>query len=133
MGKILTRDDIFSKKGLDARTVNVPEWGGDVMYRPMSMVERREVRKKCSTTIVDKDGQTKVELDAEKLEVLTLVYCVIDSSDPNKKKLLFDVDDIDVLESQMCAGGISTVAQTILKESGMAGNATFRSEEIDKK
>lgn len=128
MGKLISKADLFSKKGLDPREIDVPEWGGSVIYRPMSMLQRREIRKKCSTVTADPDGGTKIELDAEKLEVMTLVYCVIDPSDPAKKKLMFNPDDISVLEEEISAGGISTVAQAILRDSGMAGGPTFRDE-----
>jgi len=129
MGKLLKKSEIFAKKGLDPKQMTVPEWGGDVLYKPMSMVERREVRKKCSDTKVDAEGNANVDIDAEKMEVLTLIYCVLDSEDPAKKKLMFGPDDANVLESEMSAGGISTVAQAILKDSGMTGSATFPSEE----
>jgi len=128
MGKLLNKSEIFSKKGLDSRTINVPEWGGDVLYRPMSMVQRREVRKKCSSSGVDANGQATIELDAEKLEVMTIIYCVLDPADEAQRRLMFNPDDVQVLEEQMCAGGISTVAQEILRASGMAGNANFRGE-----
>ena len=132
MGKLISKADIFSKKGLDPKEIEVPEWGGRVIYKPMSMVERREVRKKCSELSVDSNGQTKVEMDAEKLEVMTLIYCVLNPSDAARKRLLFGPDDIKTLEEEMCAGGISTVAQAILRDSGMTGNATFRGEETPK-
>lgn len=128
MGKLLKKSDIFAKKGLDPKTINVPEWGGDVIYRPMSMVERREVRKKCTISSIGKDGDPVLELDAEKLEVMTIIYCVIDPTDEAKKRLMFDPDDIATLEEQMAAGAISTVAQAILRDSGMGGKAVFRGE-----
>jgi hypothetical protein len=128
MGKLISKAEIFARKGLDPKTVFVPEWGGDVKYRPMSMVERREVRKKCSATTTDANGETKIDLDAEKMEVMCLIYCVLDPADQANNRRMFGPDDITVLEEQMCAGGISTVAQAILRDSGMAGNATFRGE-----
>ena len=131
MGKLLSKSDIFAKKGLDPREVEVPEWGGTVRYRPMSMVERREVRKKCTSTIVDSNGQSTIEMDMEKFEVMALIYCVLEPGSNNK--LMFKPDDVAVLEEQMAAGGISTVAQAILRDSGMAGNATFRSKEKTEK
>lgn len=130
MGKLISKAEIFSKKGLDPRELEVPEWGGTVMYRPMSMLQRREVRKKCSEVSTDANGMTKVDLDAEKLEVMTIIYCVVDPSDANKRRLMFGPEDIVVLEQEMSAGAISTVAQAILRDSGMAGGSqTFRGEE----
>ena len=128
MGKLLNKSEIFAKRGLDPRTVNVPEWGGDVLYRPMSMVERREIRKKASTTINDENGMPKIDLDAEKLEVMTVICCVLDPEDKAQKRLMFGQDDIKMLEEEMAAGGISTVAQAILRDSGLGGSAIFRGE-----
>lgn len=128
MGKILSKADIFNKKGLTARTVNVPEWGGDIRYRPMSMTERREIRKK-STNISTKNGSADVQVDSELMELYTVITCVLDPKDDNK--LMFTPDDLEVLESQMSAGGISTIAQAILRDSGMGGEATFQGEEAN--
>ena len=130
--KLLTKSDIFAKKGLDPRTVNVAEWGGEVLYKPMSMVERREVRKKGSKTVVNSDGESVIELDGEMMEVYTLMTCVLDPSDEKRQRLMFSPEDMDVLMSQMASGGISTVAQAILQNSGMAGNAIFQGKEETK-
>jgi len=129
MGKILSKADIFSKKGLTARVVNVPEWGGDVRYRPMSMTERREIRKK-STEISTKNGATDVQVDSELMEVYTVMTCVLDPKDDDK--LMFTPSDLETLESQMSAGGISTIAQAVLRDSGMGGEAAFQGEEDDR-
>jgi len=126
VNKILSKADIFKRKGLSRRTVHVPEWGGDVAYRAMSMVERRECRKK-STMTTSVNGEEKVEIDHEKLELWAIITCVLDPE--NESKLMFGPEDFAVLESEMAAGGISTVSQAILKESGMSGNASFRAEE----
>ena len=128
MGKLISKSEIFSKKGLDARTVFVPEWGGDVLYRPMSMVERREIRKKCSNITTGANGETQVDLDAEKMEVMAVIFCVIDPNDPAKRRLMFGPDDVSVLEEELTAGAVSTVAQAILRDSGLAGNSQFRGE-----
>lgn len=133
MSKFLKKSEIFAKKGLEPKSIEVPEWGGEVLYRPMSMIERREIRKKCSITTTDSDGRVNVELDAEKLEVLTLVYCVLDPTDESRKRLMFGPDDIFTLEEEMAAGGISTVSQAILRDSGLSGNAVFRGEKKPEK
>lgn len=129
MGKLLKKSDIFARKSLEPRTVYVPDWGGDVLYKPMSMLERREVRKKSTSIETGKDGDSVVNVDTEKLEIFTVITCVIDPSDEQKKNLMFGPEDIPVLEEQMAAGGISTVAQAILRDSGMAGGALFQRKE----
>jgi len=128
MGKILSKADIFNKKGLSARTVHVPEWGGDIRYRPMSMTERREIRKK-STSVSTKNGSADVQVDSELMELYTVITCVLDPKDDDK--LMFGPEDLATLESEMSAGGISTIAQAVLRDSGMGGEATFQSEEDD--
>lgn len=129
--KLLNKADIFAaaKKGLEPQTVTVDEWGGDVIYKPMTMTERRQVRKKAVEMVTDNTGDTTAQVDTELLEVHTVLTCVLDPADEGRKKLLFGPEDIPVLEEQMASGGISTVAQAILKASGMVGNATFRGEE----
>lgn len=127
MGKILNRNEILQKKGLKVQSVDVPDWGGQVLYRPMSMVERREVRKSCTVNQIDPDTGVNVStVDAEKMEVMCVITCCIDPTDASQKRLLFTQDDIPTLEEEMAAGGISIVAQAILKDSGMGGNAVFR-------
>lgn len=128
MNKILKKSDIFSRKSLEPRSVYVPDWGGEVRYKPMSMTERREVRKRSSEIKPDPNtGEQAVTIDTEKLEIYTVVTCVLDPTD--SKKLMFGPEDIPVLEEQMAAGGVSVVAQAILRDSGMTGNAAFRREE----
>lgn len=124
--KKLSKSDIFAKKGMDPKMVHVPEWGGDVRYKPMSMLERREVRKKSTNIKAGKDGDTNIDVDTEKLEIYAVLTCVLE---PDSDKPMFGQDDYAILETQMTAGGISTVAQAILRDSGMAGGSTFRSEE----
>tara|TARA_R110002096_G_scaffold388802_4_gene583139 strand:+ start:484 stop:897 length:414 start_codon:yes stop_codon:yes gene_type:complete len=124
--KILSKADIFKHKGRVRKTVHVAEWGGDVPYHAMSMKERRQCRKKSSIT-TKVNGEEKIDIDHEKLELWAIITCVLDPEDENK--LMFEPGDFDTLEGEMAAGGISTVSQAILGDSGMTGNAAFRSEE----
>ena len=124
--KALSKSEIYAKKGMEPKMVNVPEWGGPVRYKPMSMSERREVRKKSTDITVGKDGETTVNVDTEKLEVWALITCVLE---PDGNKLMFGPEDVTTLEQEMTAGGISTVAQAILRDSGMTGGATFSGKE----
>lgn len=122
----LSKSDIFAKKGMEPKTVHVPEWGGDVRYKPMSMSERREVRKKSTDMKSGKDGDMTVNVDTEKLEIYAVITCTLE---PDSDKLMFGPEDVVVLEEQMTAGGISTVAQAVLRDSGMTGGAAFSGEE----
>ena len=125
MGKLLKKSDIFAKKSLTPRTVYVPDWDGDVIYKPMTMSERREIRKKCVTT---SPGAEQSDIDQEMMELWAIITCVLDPDDAARKKLLFGPEDINVLESQLAAGAISVVSLAILKASGL-GPSSFRDGE----
>lgn len=43
MGKLLTANDIIGAKDLVDERVEVPEWGGDVILRSLSALDREEV------------------------------------------------------------------------------------------
>ena len=127
--KFLSRDAIFaaSKKSLEPKSVFVDEWGGDVRYKPMTMTERRSIRKSCQTFEVDRGtGERTTTLDPEKFEVMALIHCCLDPED--NEKLLFTKDHADELETKMAAGPISTVATAILGSSGLAPEAIKRGE-----
>jgi len=132
MAKILDKALIFknASEALKPRTVTVPEWGGDVKYKPMTMTERREVRKKSVDIINDPNtGQPTTQVDSEMFEIYTLITCALDPNDESNNTLLFGPEDIPALESQIAAGGISTVAQEILKVSGLTGDSIFQGKE----
>ena len=127
--KFLSRSDILAagKRSLEPKSVHVEEWGGEVRYKPMTMTERREVRKNCQTYDIDKaTGERTAVLDPEKFEVLALIYCCLDPEDNNK--LLFTPDMAQQLEHHMAAGPISTVSTAILRSSGLAPDAIKRGE-----
>jgi len=133
MGKLLNKADIFAKKALDPRTVHVPEWGGDVKYKPMTMVERKEVRKRSTIQTTDKQGTAVVEVDQETLELWSIITCTLDPTDETGVKTMFVPDDLKTLEEEMAAGAISTLSTAILQASGLAPNAFRDSEEEAKK
>lgn len=127
MGKLLNKSDIFAKKALDPKTVSVPEWGGDVKYKPMTMLERKQVRKKASETKTV-NGEVTVEVDQELLEIWAIIMCALD---PDGKPM-FTPDDVTVLEEQMAAGAITTLSTAILRASGLAPDAFRESENSTK-
>ena len=125
----LSRDDIFaaSKKSLEPQSVHVEEWGGPVRYKPMTMTERRAIRKACQTFEVDRStGERTTTLDPEKFEVMALIHCCLDPEDD--AKLLFTKDHATELETKMAAGPISTVSTAILGSSGLAPEAIKRGQ-----
>jgi hypothetical protein len=126
----LSREAIFSAaaESLKPKTVEVPEWGGNVQYTPLTMSTRREIRKKCMVLETNlQTAQTESVLDVESFEIYALIYCVIDPDKPGKK--LFNPGDKEALESQFAAGPISTVSTAIMTESGLAPDAIKRGED----
>jgi len=125
--KYLSRDDIFkaAAKSLEAKSVFVEEWGGDVRYKPMTMTERRQIRKKCQIKEMA-GGEITMTLDPEKFEVMALIHCCLDPEDD--AKLLFTPDHAEQLETKMAAGPISTISTAILRSSGLAPDAIKRGE-----
>jgi len=122
----LSKQQIFERAKRLVKEVYVPAWDGSVKYLPMNMDERRQIRKECTKLEVDQNsGETVQVLDVEMFEICSLVYCCRDDSGT---KLLFTRDDITRLQSEVAAGGISTVAGEIMKESGITTNVVKRSE-----
>lgn len=111
-----SRQSILSSK-MPINEIDVPEWGGVVKYIPMTMALRREIRKKSSEDIIDANGNPRSEIDAEKFEIYSVIYCCKDPEDI--KKPLFDISDYLALQNQICAGPLSRIANKIVKESGL--------------
>lgn len=130
MGKLLNKSDIFAaaKKGFEPRTVYVGAWGGDVLYKPMTMEERREVRKRASSTTSNASGDTTVEIDQELLELWAIITCTIDPADSAQQRLMFDPSDLHALQGQFAAGPLSVLSMAILKASGLGKDDSFRGE-----
>lgn len=125
----LSREQIFaaSRKSLQPQSVDVPEWGGPVRYKPMTMTERRSIRKNCQTFEIDQGtGERTTTLDPEKFEIMALIHCCLDPEDD--AKLLFTKDHAEDLETKMAAGPISTVSTAILRSSGLAPDAIKRGQ-----
>lgn len=125
MAKLLNKSDIFSKTALEPREVEVPEWGGSVKYKPMTMLERKEVRKRSASSTVDANGATVIEVDQESLELWSIITCTLT---PDNKPM-FGPDDLKVLEEQLAAGAVTTLSTAILQASGLAPDAFRKSED----
>ena len=130
MKKMLKKSDIFSiaKKSFEPKSVYVPDWDGEILYRPMSMTERRQIRKKCMISSVDDMGNPIQEIDQEMMEIWAIITCVLDPEDQSRKKLMFGPQDVITLESEISAGCISVISMAILQDSGLA-NSSFRKDE----
>lgn len=66
---LLTKEQILRVKDIETRTVNVPEWGGDVMVRGMTGIERDQFEAK----ILDQSGKkTKVNLQNARARLVSI-------------------------------------------------------------
>lgn len=131
MGKFVTKSDIFAsgKEAFKPQTVYVAGWGGDVKFKPMSMSERREIRKKASVPGLDELGNPTQIVDQESLELWAIINCTLDPSDEANNRLMFGPQDFDALEKSVVAGSLSVLSLAILKASGMGPDSSFRKKE----
>lgn len=67
--KILTLDDIRSASDLGEKTIDVPEWGGSVRVRGLTMEEARDIQRKATV-----DG----EIDEARVVMLTVATGLIE-------------------------------------------------------
>ena len=124
--KFLSKADIFNKKSLKSQSVHVEEWGGKVMFNPMTMNERREIRKEVSIRTVNAMGETEINVDQERFEVMCIVCCCVNEDGSP----MFTKEDSDVLLSEMAAGPVSTLSTAIMKASGLMSDALTKSESV---
>lgn len=83
---VLTKDAILNCNDLITETVNVPEWGGDVIVRCLTGEERDELE---SLVVQEKsDGNNKVDLSNFRSRLVAL--SVIDE----KGDRLFTIEDV---------------------------------------
>jgi hypothetical protein len=122
MTKFLSKQDIFSRSDLKPKSVLVPAWGGAVRFKPMTLSERREIRKQSSVFEIDPQTGDKARvLDVELFEANALIYCCLDPQ--HDGTMLFEPGDQDHLMTKISSGPISIVSNAIMRESGMAPDA----------
>lgn len=91
---LLTKEEILRVKDIETRKVNVPEWGGDVMVRGMTGIERDQFEAK----ILDQSGKkTKVNLQNARARLVSIT--VVDD-DGNR---LFSENEIVLLGTKSAA------------------------------
>ena len=105
----LTRDEILSKRALKTETVNIPEWGGDVIVREMTA---REGDAYEATFRVD-DDMPKEEQDKRysNMRARLVCLCVVDE----KGNRLFKDNDVEEIGNlpRMVLDKIATVASRL--------------------
>lgn len=117
---LLTRDTILGM-GLRIETVDVPEWGGEVLIREFSSVKSEMVALK----MVGKDGK----FDPRKFQGLSgwiVRLAVVDESGG----MVFKIGDEKKI-ANLGAGGVSRVAKAAMKLAGMDDDAGEGETEAD--
>lgn len=111
---ILNRDAIRSCNDLKRELVNVPEWGGDVYVRELSVAELQ------GYLMMMREGQSDISnIDTSKMDIAKtmtklVIYCVVDE-DGNR---LFTMDDAEWLEGKSVKA-LKRVASVAQRLSGM--------------
>lgn len=108
---MLTRDTILGAHDFETRTVDVPEWGGEVMVRSLSGAARDRIES------VFLGGET----NGLKALVVILTACEADGS------LLFTDDDLEPLRAKS-AVAIERVFDAAWELSGLAPDAVEDAE-----
>lgn len=82
---ILTKQDILNKKDMKTKTIEVPEWGGEVIISTIT----GESRDRFETSVFDASGK----MNSLNLRAKLVAACLVDE----KGELLFKESDIKVL------------------------------------
>lgn len=110
----LDRDAILSAPDTLTVAVPVPEWGGTVYIRSITVAERERIEKMFQT---DQKGRNKVKNLREELLIMSII-------NPNTGDNIFNRGDINKL-SKKSAGASERVFEASLKLSG------FKKEDVD--
>jgi len=90
---ILTRDQILNASDIGIEKVSVPEWGGEIYVKAMSLGDRN----KCSLCLFDTDekGEQIAKKDVDYNTVM-LAFTLCDK----KGKLIFSEEDIEAISNK---------------------------------
>ncbi len=112
----LTRDEILAAKDIQTEEVDVPEWGGSLLVRGLTGVDRDEYE----TSLVDLDKSTEAKIVArtENMRAKLASRGIVDESGDR----LFTVSDIEAL-GQKSAIALDRICDVIKRLSGMGKEA----------
>lgn len=105
-GPVLTRADILGADDLRTERVSVPEWGGDVMIRAVSLAEREAFEQ---AAVVDDDS------------VAVIARMVAMAAVGADGKPLFTPDDVAALAAKG-AGPIMRLSQVAMRLNGLVAS-----------
>jgi hypothetical protein len=85
----LSGDQILGAQDVQSRTVRVPEWGGDVIVRGLSGIDRDAYEASLNQVRPKPDGSREVVLIRDNARAKLLVKCLVDEAG---KRLFKDQD-----------------------------------------
>lgn len=74
----LSKEQILGKTALRTKSVEVPEWGGAVTVRELTLLGRAECAELISAVKIDKKGATKNVKEATEAKIFVALNCVVD-------------------------------------------------------
>lgn len=113
---VLSKDQILGAEDLKTQTVEVPEWGGDVVVSEMSAVDRME----WELDAFDEDGKPS----AENWKVKLAARCIVDENGER----MFSADDLAAF-GKKSGKAIDRVYMAALEVNAMGKEAA---EEVEK-
>lgn len=111
---ILSKEQILAASDLKTASVDVPEWGGEVMVRMMSGTDRDEWE--ASLVTVAEDGTRKPNMTNLRVKLVALTLVGEDG------QRMFSVDEIGHLAGKSAAA-LNRVFEAAQKLNGLGANA----------
>ena len=111
----LTIDRIRAAGDLATLDVEVPQWGGKVKVKPLTIGQMHSSRKQAELPRENPDGTFRTDYDAEELELAVFVQGVVEPRFTNADK--------DWLREEVSYGAVSRITKVILEASGMGAGA----------
>jgi len=119
--RYLSIEDIRKSKDMEKIDVYVEQWNGYVQVKPLTLGQRKLVRKVAEIKRRNMDGTVSIDMDAEEFELEAIVHGCVNPS--------FSRGDKDWLREEKSSGAISTIARKIIDISGMGLQSEKKSDE----
>ncbi|MBS1170024.1 MAG: hypothetical protein H6R01_942 [Burkholderiaceae bacterium] len=114
MTKILSKADIMAANDLKTETVEVPEWGGSVIVRTMTGLDRDQFE----ASMIKEDVGGKRQPDLTNMRAKLVALTVVDESGDR----VFEPSDIDALARKSCEA-LDRVYRAAQKINGIGASA----------
>jgi len=120
MRAYLSIEDIKGAGDMATVDVWVDQWNGYVQVKPLTLAQRKLVRKVSESKSRNIDGTTSIDVDAEEFELEAIVQGCVNP--------MFKRGDKDWLKRDRSSGAISTISRKILDLSGMGVQSEKKSD-----